>query len=81
MRSKFIVGTLIIIVTATLMAWQALARQVDEPAPFSIEVIQTEKGVEMKCRKGCAWKELKFGCNGKVPCRSIVDEHGIVDDH
>ena len=77
MKSKVIVGALIILATVTLMVWQALARSGEKPVPFSIVVTQTAKGLEMKCQKGCAWKELAFLCDGKVPCSAIVDEHGV----
>jgi uncharacterized protein (TIGR02246 family) len=77
MKSKVIVGALIILATTTLMAWQAVAWSGEKPVPFSIVVSQTAKGLEMKCQKGCAWKELAFSCDGKVPCSAIVDEHGV----
>jgi len=79
MKSKVIVGASVILVTTTLMIWQAWAGSGERPVPFSIVVTQTAKGVEMKCQKGCAWKELTFSCNGKIPCSATVDERGVRD--
>jgi len=76
MKSKFIVGVLITLATP-LVAWQARARLEAEPVPFSIVVTQTDKGLEMKCQKGCAWNTLTYSCGGKLPCSAIVNEHGV----
>jgi len=76
MKSKFIVGVLITLAT-TLIAWQARARSESKPVPFSIVVTQTDKGLEMKCQNGCAWKELTYSCGGKIPCSAVVDERGV----
>jgi hypothetical protein len=77
MKSKFIIGVLITLATTILISWRAVALSEDKPVSFSIVVTQTDKGLEMKCQKGCAWKTLTYACGGKVPCSAIVDERGV----
>jgi hypothetical protein len=78
MKSKFVVFVLIALAT-TIIAWQAKSRSEAKPVSFSIVVTQTDKGLEMKCQNGCAWKELTYSCGGKLPCSSVVDESGVRD--
>src|SRR5262245_30533252 len=48
-----------------------------EPAAFLIEVETTGSGVNLVCRKGCAWTQLSFDCGDHVLCRSGVDGWGM----
>ena len=52
-----------------------------ELAHFKLTVTTTDRGagVKMTCERGCAWKELSFGCDGKVECSGHVDEYGLGD--
>ncbi len=77
MKSKFIAGAAIILATLALTSWPTRAGSEKQPAPFSIVVTRTEKGLEMQCPKGCAWKTLAYSCEGKSPCNAIVDERGV----
>jgi hypothetical protein len=77
MKSKFIVGALIILATTALIAWRMWARSDDKPVSFSIVVTQTATGLEMKSQKGCAWETLTYSCGEKLPCSMIVDESGV----
>ena len=50
-----------------------------EPAEFLIEVEPTGSGVNLVCRKGCAWKQLSFDCGDRLPCRSGVNGWGMTE--
>lgn len=76
MKKKFIVGLLITLATL-FIAWEARSQSEAKPVPFSIVVTQTDKGLEMECQKGCAWKTLTYSCGGKVSCSATVDESGV----
>src|SRR5262245_50865851 len=64
-------------------AAQALTMQGDrvadnrEPTDFLIIVEATTSGVNLVCQRGCAWKELSFGCGEQLPCKSPIDAFGM----
>ena len=60
-----------------LIAWGVSAAPEEKIPHFAFVLQQTKDGVKMKCEAGCAWKELSYSCNGKVPCCSRVDERGV----
>lgn len=76
MKRKFTVVVLVILATL-LIAWEAKSRPEAKPVPFSIVVTQTDKGLEMECQKGCAWKTLAYSCGEKTPCSATVNEVGM----
>jgi hypothetical protein len=45
-------------------------------AAFLFTVEGTTAGASLACQRGCAWKTLSIGCEGRVPCASKVSEYG-----
>ena len=49
-------------------------------AEFKVTVKTTDRGAGFKitCERGCAWKELSYGCgDGKAECTAMVDAKGV----
>lgn len=75
-RRRGIRLALIFLVTVVL-AWGAWASSEEKIPHFAFVLKQTDNGVKMMCETGCAWKELSYSCNGKIPCCARVDERGV----
>ena len=79
---KLTFGVALLVLVAFAVAGHALLASepaAAEPAEFLIEVEPTASGVNLVCRKGCAWKQLSFDCGDRLPCRSGVDGWGMTE--
>lgn len=51
-------------------------KESDQLADFSISVIKTQEGIELKGEKGTAWTELTFSKNENQP--QVINQNGMV---
>ena len=48
------------------------------PSTFVVVVEFSNTGLEARCEKGCAWRELTYSCgSGGAPCQVRIDERGV----
>lgn len=63
--------------TSNVPATEATEHQASSTFAFVVEFSNT--GLEARCEKGCAWRELTYSCgSGETPCRVRIDEHGVI---
>jgi len=55
----------------------ALGQAQTQLADFKITVEATTGAAKLECLRGCAWKTLSFGCEGKAECKAQVDQTGV----
>jgi len=67
----------LLLVGSPALAWHIFGAAQEARSDFQITVKTTAQGVEMACQRGCYWKTLTFGCDGKVECAAEVDAHGV----
>lgn len=77
MRKRLVVLLAFISLVTVVLTWDAWATSEEKISHFAFVLKQTDAGVTMTCETGCAWVELKYSCNGKVPCCAKVDERGV----
>ena len=75
MRTRL--GVLVVFIVTAVLTWGALAASEEKVSHFAFILKQTDAGVTMTCEAGCVWAELKYSCNGRVPCCARVDERGV----
>ncbi len=67
----------IILASVAALSYGRLAVAQSREADFSVVVKTTDQGVELTCRRGCAWTALTFACEGKRECEALVDARGV----
>jgi hypothetical protein len=67
----------IIVASVAAFTYQRLAVAQSREADFSVIVKTTDQGVELTCRRGCAWTTLTFACEEKRECEALVDARGV----
>lgn len=77
MRKRLGVRLVFISLVTVVLTWGAWAASEEKIPHFAFVVKQTDTGFKMTCEAGCAWRELSYSCEGKVPCCAKVDERGI----
>jgi len=78
MKTRLKISLALIALVTMILAWSAWASPAREVSHFAISVeTQSDGSFKARCESGCGWKELHYSCNGKVPCCSRVDEHGV----
>ena len=77
MRTRLGAVLAVISLATVVLAWSAWAAPEEKIPHFAFVARQTDADITMKCEAGCAWKELSYSCNGKVPCCFRVDERGV----
>ena len=76
---KRIALVLLLVVTPTLGGYLYGATQ-SPLAEFKVTIKTTDRGAGFKitCERGCAWKELSYGCgDGKAECTAMVDAKSV----
>ena len=65
-----------IIIALVFTSWRFGQTQT-QVADFKIIIDATTGGAKLECLRGCAWKTLSFGCEGKAECQAQVDQNGV----